>query len=84
MSGMVDHYDDLWESSGGISPSVQSILPTIVDAGLKTVSKVENDEELGVTSLMFSMHPTMESRAIERVCSEVEKVFHYASNSLGN
>lgn len=70
--------------AAGMFQYVPSILPTIIDAGLKTVSKLKNAEELGVTSLMFSMHPTMESRAIERVCSEVEKSFHYASNSLGN
>ncbi len=51
-----------------------------VDVGIKPVSALKNAEELGATSIMFNIHPTLGSRDIEKVCAVVEKVFHYASN----
>ncbi len=50
-----------------------------VDAGLKPVPALINAEELGNTSIMFNIHPTLESSDIEKVCAVVEKVFYYAS-----
>lgn len=51
-----------------------------VDAGLKPASVLKNAEELGATSIMFNVHPTLGSRDIEKACAVVEKVFRYASN----
>ncbi len=51
-----------------------------VDAGIKPVSALTNAEELGNTSIMFNIHPTLNSSDIEKVCAVVEKVFKHASN----
>ena len=50
-----------------------------IDAGLKPVSNLTNAEELGSTSIMFDIHPTLRPRDIESICAVVEKVFQYAS-----
>ena len=49
------------------------------DAGLRPKKDLEVANELGDTSLMFNVHPTLEINDIENMCKVVKKVFQHAS-----
>ncbi len=50
-----------------------------VNAGLAPPESLVVAKELGETSLMFNVHPTIKNHEIQDVCAAVEKVFEYAS-----
>lgn len=52
---------------------------SFVSANLSPKEDLKVAKELGETSLMFNVHPTLEVSDIEKVCEAVKKVFYYAS-----
>lgn len=49
-----------------------------VDAGYHTRGRLENANELGETSLMFLVHPTLEEKNLHDTCTVVAKVIRMA------
>jgi hypothetical protein len=49
------------------------------EAGFGPVKRLPTAHELGKTSLMFMVHPTLTEQDMKDVCSAVEKVFGHAS-----
>ena len=52
---------------------------SFADAGFRPKKDLKVASELGKTSLMFNVHPTLEIKDIEIMCKVVKKVFQHAS-----
>lgn len=50
-----------------------------IDAGLSPETELKTAKELGETSLMFNVHPTLEAKDIDNICVAVQKVLLHAS-----
>ena len=53
------------------------------NTGWRPTRRLENAEELGKSSIMFLVHPTLQEEEIDRVCSGIQKVGALIDNDKG-